>query len=69
MPMSINNRYAKALAATFVTKFPIVEIRNDVTRKPGAKLAVKQSTSAAARRRVSDTNLTQLLPPNHGPCS
>lgn len=37
MPVIFNKRYAMALAEAFVTKLPIVEIRNDVTRKPGGK--------------------------------
>lgn len=43
----------------FESKVP-VEIRNDVTRKPGGE---------ASRQRRAELRSAELLPPNHAPCS
>lgn len=51
MPVIVYRQSVKALAEALGTKFPMLEIRNDVTRKPGAKLTVNR---AAAPRKGGD---------------
>lgn len=49
----------------FESKVP-VEIRNDVTRKPGGEA---NGAAAAPPKRTARHQLAELLPPNHGPYS
>lgn len=62
---SIKVAISKGPGRGFESKVP-VEIRNDVTRKPGGEAS---GAAAAPKRRDPLHRAAELLPPNHGPCS
>lgn len=53
MLVIVYRQSVKALTEALGTKFPMLEIRNDVTRKPGGEASGEQSGSAEERRRSS----------------